>query len=62
MFYVICPECGCRTEIPADAIGPERVDLFNVTRCDECPASFDYDDDDVLTDDEQSSAGRDSVT
>jgi uncharacterized Zn finger protein len=56
MFYVICPECGCRTEIPAEAIGSERTDLYNVTRCDECPATFDYDDDDVQNDGEQATA------
>lgn len=47
-FYVICPECNCRVEIPADAVGPERTDLWNVVECDACEVIFDYDDQEVL--------------
>ncbi len=50
MFYVICPICGARVEIPASACGPDRVDLYNVTECDECSTGFDYDDEDVQLD------------
>ena len=48
MFYVICPTCAARVEIPADAVGPNRCDLWNVVACDECDAGFDYDDEDVI--------------
>jgi len=48
MFYVICPTCEARVEIPADAVGPDRSDPWNVVRCDECDTSFDYDDQDVF--------------
>lgn len=43
MFYVPCPRCGAAVDIPAGAVGPERTDLWNVTRCDECDFAFDYD-------------------
>ncbi len=49
MFYVICPTCEARVEIPADAVGPDRTDPWNVVLCDECDASFDFDDEDVMT-------------
>ena len=48
MFYVVCPQCKAQVEIPPDAVGPDRTDLFNVISCDECTASFDYDDEDVI--------------
>ncbi len=51
MYYVICPECNAQVEIPPDAVGPDRADLFNVVSCDECRASFDYLDEEVVTDD-----------
>jgi hypothetical protein len=54
MFYVICPDCHAHVEILADAVGPDRTDLYNITQCDECNAAFDYDDEDVLTDDQPS--------
>lgn len=54
MFYVTCPECHSQVEIPANAIGPERTDLFNVVSCDDCGASFDYDDEEVVADDRPS--------
>ena len=44
MFFVPCPRCGASVDIPAGAVGPERTDLWNVTRCDECDFAFDYDD------------------
>ena len=53
MFYVICPTCQARVEIPAEAIGPDRIDLYNITHCDDCGTGFDYDDEDVTSDDEQ---------
>lgn len=43
MFYVICRECQATVEIPADAVGPDRDDLFNTVSCDECGTSFDDD-------------------
>jgi hypothetical protein len=48
MFYVICPTCEARVEIPANAIGTDRSDPWNVVQCDECDAGFDYDDEDVI--------------
>jgi len=44
MFYVLCPRCGAAVDISADAVGPHRTDLWNVTSCDECDFAFDYDD------------------
>ncbi len=52
MFYVICPTCEARVEIPGDAVGPNRSDPWNVVRCDECDAGFDYDDEDVIAEPE----------
>ena len=52
MFYVICPTCEARVEIPADAVGPDRTDPWNVVQCDECDAGFDYDDEDVFTEEQ----------
>ena len=52
MFYVICPSCEARVEIPADAVGPDRTDPWNVTLCYDCDASSDYDDEDVFADDQ----------
>lgn len=52
MFYVICPECKAHVEIPADAVGPERTDPWNVTRCLDCGLSFDYDDEEVIAEPE----------
>jgi hypothetical protein len=49
MFYVLCPNCNARVEIPLSAVGPERTDLWNVSSCDECGISFDYDDEEVRT-------------
>lgn len=47
MFFIVCPFCQARVEIPADAVGLDRSDLFNVTSCDGCGLSFDYDDEEV---------------
>ena len=47
MFFIVCPFCQARIEIPADAVGPNRFDLYNVTSCDACGMSFDYDDEEV---------------
>ena len=52
MFYVICPTCQARVEIPAEAVGPERTDPFNTVCCDECSDTFDYDDDEIACDDD----------
>jgi hypothetical protein len=56
MFYIICPFCQARIEIPASAVGPDRSDPWNVTSCDECSMTFDYDDEEVLSDGEQATA------
>lgn len=50
MYYVICPLCQAQVEIPASAVGLGRTDPWNVVGCDECNATFDYDDEDVLSD------------
>jgi hypothetical protein len=50
MFYVICPTCQNRVEIPAEAVGPDRTDLFNTVCCDECDTGFDYDDGEIAGD------------
>ncbi len=44
MFFVSCPRCGAVVELPAEAVGRDRIDLWNITRCDECDFTFDYDD------------------
>jgi hypothetical protein len=51
VFYVNCIHCQAKVEIPPDAVGPNRTDPWNVTSCCKCGMSFDYDDDDVITDD-----------
>jgi hypothetical protein len=48
MFYVICPYCQSHVEIPANAVGPNRTDPWNVVGCDDCDITFDYDDEDVI--------------
>jgi hypothetical protein len=50
MFYVICPLCNAKVEIPDNAVGPDRTDLYNVVACDDCECTFDYDDEEVLAD------------
>jgi hypothetical protein len=50
MFYVLCPCCHDRVEVPDNAVGPDRTDLWNVIECDLCFAGFDYDDEDVFED------------
>ena len=47
MYYVQCPLCGSFVLIPAEAIGSDRSDPWNVIGCDECEATFDYHDDEV---------------
>lgn len=47
MFLTNCPECGVPIEIPADAVGPDRTDPWNVIECELCEIIFDYDDADV---------------
>ena len=51
MYYVICPECKSEIEIPPDAVGPDRTDPWNVIGCVDCGITFDYDDEEVITDD-----------
>jgi hypothetical protein len=53
MFYVVCPCCDSRVEVPTDSVGESRTDLFNVIVCDLCDASFDYDEDDISEQDER---------
>jgi len=53
MHYVICPVCKGEAEIPLDAVGPNRTDPWNIAYCFECDASFDYDDEEVITDDRE---------
>jgi hypothetical protein len=53
MFYVICPLCEARVEIPVNAVGPDRDDLWNVVECDDCYCGFDYDDEDLMSDADQ---------
>ncbi len=50
MYHVICPNCLARVEIPAEAIGPDRTDLWNVVACDECNTTFGYDDEEIFQD------------
>jgi hypothetical protein len=56
---VLCPFCNEKVEIPANAVGPNRTDPWNVVRYEECSVSFDYDDDDVASDREPSGAEGD---
>ncbi|MBX9791041.1 MAG: zinc-ribbon domain-containing protein [Pirellulales bacterium] len=44
MCFVICPTCQAQIDIPDDAVGPNRTDLWNVVHCDDCGTGFDYDD------------------
>jgi len=48
MFYITCPYCDARIEIPANAVGPDRTDPWNVICCDDCSITFDYDDEEVI--------------
>jgi hypothetical protein len=50
MFYVICPTCEARVEVPTNAVGSGRTDPCRVVQCVECDAGFDYDDEDVCSD------------
>ncbi|MCE9552602.1 MAG: hypothetical protein K8T91_04390 [Planctomycetes bacterium] len=38
-YYLFCPLCGVRVDLPDD----EMEDLWKVTCCDDCGASFSYD-------------------
>lgn len=51
MFYVRCIRCNQECEIPPDAVGENRTDPWNVIYCHKCGLSFDYDDEDVVSDD-----------
>lgn len=48
LYFVVCPTCNTEVELPADSVGPDRTDLFNVVGCPECSRGFDYDDEDVM--------------
>ncbi len=50
MLYVNCPTCEARVEVHPNAVGPDRTDPWNVARCDECDSGFDYDDEELLSD------------
>lgn len=52
MYYVICPTCEARVEVATNAIGLERSDFWNVTACDECGTGFDYDETEVVVEEE----------
>ena len=56
MFIVICPLCGSVIEIPDDAVGPDRTDLWNVVQCHECDTAFNYDDAECCRLDDDASA------
>jgi hypothetical protein len=47
MYYVQCPRCGSVVEIPADAVGKDRTDPWNIIECDDCDLAFDFDDEEV---------------
>lgn len=55
MFYVVCPLCCHKVEVPAVAAatvpshGP-----FHIVLCDICDLSFDYADEQVIEEDEPS--------
>jgi hypothetical protein len=57
VFFVQCPLCGAPVELPADAVGTNRSDRWNVTGCIECDSTFDFDNDEVQFD-----ADNDSVS
>ena len=44
---VTCPQCQAKVEMPTEAVGPDRTDLWNLAHC-ECGNAFDYDDDAVI--------------
>lgn len=52
MYYVICPTCEARVEVAANAIGLGRRDFWNVIACDECGTGFDYDDGEVVAEED----------
>ena len=52
MFFVICPCCKTKVEIPGNAVGPLRADPWNVVTCGDCDTTFNYDDDEVIEADE----------
>lgn len=47
MYVVQCPHCGSVVDIPHEAVGNHRTDRWNVARCDDCDAGFDYDDEEI---------------
>ena len=48
MYYVVCPTCEARVEVPTNAVGPDRNNLWNVVSCDVCDTGFDFEDDEVF--------------
>lgn len=47
LFYVLCPCCESRVDVPALAVDPMRTAPWNVVLCDVCDAAFDYDDEGI---------------
>jgi len=52
MFYILCPLCLAKIEVPPNAVGPDRTDPWNVIGCDDCGFTFDYDDEEVMAEPE----------
>lgn len=52
MFFVYCPQCGALIEISSDAVGPDRIDPWNVAVCIGRDSTFDYDDHEVVADEQ----------
>ncbi len=44
------PYLSGRVEIPGEAVGDDRTDLFNTICCIECGTGFDYDDEEIAHD------------
>lgn len=47
VYFVICHDCVDRIYIPANAIGPDRSDLYDVVSCPNCSTTFDYDSEEI---------------
>ncbi len=53
MFYVYCPLCLAKIEVPANAVGSHRTDPWNVIGCDDCDFTFDYDDEEIIAESDE---------
>ncbi len=49
VFYVFCPECGDRTPLPPQAVGPNRSDVWSVLTCQNCSTPLEYDCEEILS-------------